>query len=227
MASFQLSRPTHSAMGAHSWPLVFPWQTAISQSSTAALFTSFSPEPQLSLEQCGSRTDVSPDCSSEPYTLHTLPEMFPTVFFFFLSDTFIIHLSSCVTESNNWLPVPPGANDISDWPCCTESNTVATDDINLLPLISWSLSGSSTVAKFPRQCIFLFQERCSLKDINVSFYFYAVMWSSLNVVIITTFNIKMLWEEFFFFWLCCVILLLSHSTCRWNGLFLMSLDLLD
>lgn len=41
--SFQLSLPTRSATGAHSWPLVFPWQTAISQSSTSPLCSHCSP----------------------------------------------------------------------------------------------------------------------------------------------------------------------------------------
>lgn len=64
-ASFQLSLPTRSAMGAHSWPLVFPWQTAISQSSTSPLCShrlsllSSVPELTVWLQQlCGSCTGV-------------------------------------------------------------------------------------------------------------------------------------------------------------------------
>lgn len=44
-------------MGAHSWPLVFPWQTAISQSSTSPLCShrsSYSPLCQNSLSDCSS-----------------------------------------------------------------------------------------------------------------------------------------------------------------------------
>ena len=46
-ASFQLSLPTPSAMGAHSWPPVFPWQTAISQSTSP---------------KCSHRSPCSPPC---------------------------------------------------------------------------------------------------------------------------------------------------------------------
>lgn len=43
-ASFQLYLPTRPSMGAHSWRLVFPWQTAISQSSAnPGCFTSLFP----------------------------------------------------------------------------------------------------------------------------------------------------------------------------------------
>ena len=83
VASFQLSCPARSAMGAHSWPQVFsPWQTAISQSSTTVLFTSLSPEPQVSLQPCRSRTDVVV-LGHTPYT-HSwnVPSNVPDSFFF-------------------------------------------------------------------------------------------------------------------------------------------------
>lgn len=60
-ASFQLSLPTRSAMGAHSWPLVFPWQTAISQSSTSPLCSHRSPySPPCQNSLSGSSGNVGP-----------------------------------------------------------------------------------------------------------------------------------------------------------------------
>lgn len=91
-----------------------------------------------------------------------------------------------MTENNNWWRVPLGYQighaALRAW------KTVAAHDRNLLPLISWSLSASSRVSMPPRQCIFLAEEHCSLKALIVSFYFYTVLWSSFNVVIITTFK---------------------------------------
>lgn len=101
--------------------------------------------------------------SHTPYThSQNVPPNVPNSLFFFFSQwcIYISSLTSCVTESNNWLTVPLRANDRSDCPCCAESETVATDDINLLPLIFGSLAGSSTVSTFAS---FL------LKDENVYF----------------------------------------------------------
>lgn len=48
-SSFQLSLPTHSAMCTHSWPLIFPWPMAISQSSTRVVFPLFSSQPPFTV----------------------------------------------------------------------------------------------------------------------------------------------------------------------------------